>query len=80
MIREMEIIMIELNAEQRQELAGAEPVVVDPLTHEEYVLVRKNVFQKLKGLLEDDARLMYPMLADLDPDDWEDAANYEGKP
>ena len=41
--------MIELTEEQRQELAGAEPVVVDPHTHEEYFLVRKNVYQKLEG-------------------------------
>ena len=72
--------MIELTEEQRQGLANAEPIVVDPKTREEYVLVRKNVYQKLKGLLDDDARLMYPMLADLDPEDWEDAAIYADKP
>jgi hypothetical protein len=32
----------------------------------------------IKGLLEDDARLMYPALADIDPEDWEDASHYEG--
>ena len=80
MILIKEITMIELTEEQRQGLAAAEPVVVDPQTHEEYVLVRKNVYQKLKGLLDDDARLMYPMLSDLDPEDWEDAAIYEDKP
>lgn len=71
--------MIELTEEQRRELVSAEPVVVDPQTHEEYVLVRKSVYEKFKGLLDDDARLMYPMLADLNPEDWEDAANYEDK-
>ncbi len=73
--------MIELTEEQRQELAGAEPLAIDPQTQEEYVLVRRKVYQKLKGLLgDDDPRLMYPMLADLDPEDWEDAAVYEDKP
>ncbi len=43
--------------------------------------MRRKVYQKLKGLLgDDDPRLMYPMLADLDPEDWEDAAVYEDKP
>ena len=26
---------------------------------------------------EDDVRLMYPAFADIDPEDWEDASNYE---
>jgi len=34
----------------------------------------------IPGLLDDGARLMYPMLAGLDPEDWEDAANYLDKP
>jgi hypothetical protein len=80
MILRKEITMIELTEEQRQGLAGAEPVIIDPWTREEYVLVLKKVYEKLKGLLDDDARLMYPMLADLDPEDWEDAAIYEDKP
>ena len=29
---------------------------------------------------EDDARRMAPLLAALDPEDWQDAAAYEGKP
>jgi hypothetical protein len=80
MILIKEITMIELTEEQRLELIGSEPIVIDPQTHEEYVLVRKNVYLKLKGLLDDDARLMYPLLADFDPEDWEDPANYEEKP
>jgi hypothetical protein len=73
--------MIELTETQRQELAQAEPVAVDPLTRETYVLVPKAVYDRFKALLEeDDARLMYPLLADLDPEDWEDASAYEGRP
>jgi hypothetical protein len=72
--------MIELNEEQRQELSDPEPVVIDPLTRETYVLISRKVYDRLKVLLEDDARLMYPLLADLDPEDWEDASAYESKP
>jgi hypothetical protein len=73
--------MIELSEEQRRELSQPDPVVIDPLTRETYVLVRKQVYDRFKNLLEqDDARLMYPLLADLDPEDWEDPSAYEGKP
>jgi hypothetical protein len=73
--------MIELTPEQRQELSGPEPVAIDPQTRQEYVLVRREIYQRLLGLLEDDdVRPMEPLLADLDPEDWEDASAYEGKP
>lgn len=72
--------MIELTEQQRQELEGPEPVAIDPQTRREYVLVRREVYERLRNLLEDDVRLMGPLLADLDPEDWEDASNYEGQP
>ena len=76
--------MIELTEEQRQAIAAAQespPTVTDPLTKTDYVLIRREVYQRLKGNLnEDDARRMAPLLADLDPEDWEDASAYEGKP
>ena len=73
--------MIELSENQRKELSQSEPVAIDPETQQAYVLVRKEIYDRIKGLIEeDDARLMYPLLADLDPEDWEDASNYEGKP
>ena len=44
--------MIELNAEQRQAVAQGEPVrIVDPLTHDAYVLVRAEVYERLSGEL-----------------------------
>ena len=46
--------MIELTEEQRQELSEAEPVAIDPSTKETYVLVRKNVYDRINGLLYDD--------------------------
>ena len=74
--------MIQLTREQRQELHGPDPArAIDPETQETYVLVREEVFKRMKsGFDEDDARLMAPLLADLDPEDWEDASNYEEKP
>src|ERR1700722_15900262 len=77
-----ETVMIELTAEQHQALmANAEPVrAVDPATNAEYVLVRAEVYDRFKKFLdEDDARLMYDKLADIDPEDWEDAAHYPRK-
>lgn len=50
-------MMIELSEEQRQELTSGEAVVVDPQTGEEYVLVRKAVYDRLRSLFEDDAGL-----------------------
>jgi hypothetical protein len=72
--------MIELTEEQCHELSGSEPTAVDPRTHAQYILVPKDVYEKIKGLLDDDARLMYPLLANLDPEDWEDASVYEDAP
>jgi hypothetical protein len=46
--------MIELTEEQQKELSAAEPVAIDPRTRQTYVLVRKNVYDRIKGLLYDD--------------------------
>jgi hypothetical protein len=43
--------MIELTREQRQELSQAEPTAFDPETKNAYVLVRKDLFDRLKCLL-----------------------------
>jgi hypothetical protein len=72
--------MIELNEQQRQELGRSEPIAIDPATKQEYVLVRREVYGRLKGLLDEDTRVMEPLLADLDPEDWEDASNFERAP
>jgi hypothetical protein len=48
--------MLELTQEQRQAIAGAEsPVILDPETQQSYVLVRKEVFDRIKALLYDDS-------------------------
>jgi hypothetical protein len=44
--------VIELNLEQRQAVARGEPVrIIDPLTHDAYVLVRAEVYARLAGVL-----------------------------
>jgi hypothetical protein len=50
-----EAVMIELTEEQRRELCHPEPVVIDPQTKEEYVLVRKAVYARLRAALADDS-------------------------
>ncbi len=52
--------MIELTEQQRQQLAQPEPLAIDPLTRETYVLVRKEAYERLKALLD---------LSDYDPDE-----------
>ena len=45
--------MIELNPEQRHAVAQGEPVrIIDPLTHDAYVLVRAEVYARLASGLE----------------------------
>jgi hypothetical protein len=43
--------MTDLTQEQRQELEQPEPMLRDPQTNETYVLVRKDVFERLRHLL-----------------------------
>ncbi len=45
--------MIELTEQQRQELSVPEPIAIDPNTKKTYVLVQKNVYDRIKGLLHD---------------------------
>jgi hypothetical protein len=45
--------MIELTEEQRQHVSGPETPAIDPATRAEYVLVRKETYERLKSLLYD---------------------------
>jgi hypothetical protein len=75
--------MIELTQEQQDALARqVGPLrVVDPRTRATYVLLRMDVFEKMQRLLdEDDVRHLEPLLAELAPEDWEDASNYDARP
>jgi hypothetical protein len=46
--------MIKLTEDQRRELAESEPLVFDPRTQRHYVLVPKETYDRIKGLLYDD--------------------------
>jgi hypothetical protein len=47
--------MIELTPEQRHAIAGAEsPIMLDPETNQSYVLVPKAVYDRWRGLLDDE--------------------------
>jgi hypothetical protein len=76
--------VIELTDQQREALRQAGEgltTLMDPQTREEYVLLRADVYARLRdSLADDDARLLEPLLADLDPEDWQDASVYERKP
>lgn len=48
--------MIELTSEQRQQLGGDIPVEArDPVTQETYVLVRKEAYDRIRSLLDQDS-------------------------
>jgi hypothetical protein len=69
--------MIELSAEQRQQLAqsGWPPEVSDPKTGEIFVLVHKEMFERVRAILEREDEIaeveeMYPLAAEvLDAED-----------
>jgi hypothetical protein len=75
--------MIELTQQQHESLQkGTEPVTaIDRISNTEYVLIRRDVYERLRTMLDqDDVRLMAPLLAELDPEDWEDVSAYPEKP
>jgi hypothetical protein len=52
--------MLQLTEEQRQTVAAQEnPTIVDPDTNAAYVLVRKELFDRIKSLLYDDGQLTH---------------------
>jgi hypothetical protein len=63
-----------------QEHGGAPIYMVDETTQITYVLMRAEEFEKMRTLSEDDeTSSMYPLIADISPEDWEDASNYENR-
>jgi hypothetical protein len=67
--------MIELTQEQRKELDTTDaPRLVDPVTHQKYVLVREELYERLRNLLDtifhpDEA---YPAIDRAFADGWND--------
>ncbi len=72
--------MIELNEEQRQALTEPESAAIDPLTGAEYVLVRRDVYQRMKELLYDDSPWTDEEMADLAGEAGELLDNYGKEP
>jgi hypothetical protein len=66
--------MIELTPEQREELTQPEPTVVDPTTKEEYILVRKEVSERLRAALVDEFQVpdAYPAIDRAFAPGWDD--------
>jgi hypothetical protein len=58
--------MIELTEHQRRELSATDaPELLDPETGKTYVLVPTEVYERLKGLLEDEPRVTGEMVDSL---------------
>jgi hypothetical protein len=71
--------MITLTQEQAgvlAETAESPPRVVDPQTQQIYFLVSGEVYARAQALFEEeqDVRGMYPLLAEVEPQDWQDRA------
>ena len=62
-----------------EENDGAPVYVIDATTNASYVLMRAEQFERMSALV-DGVEAMYPLLADIEPDDWEDISHYDGKP
>ncbi len=64
-----------------EERGGAPVHVVDATTNACYVLMRAEQFERISALVDGDGvEAMYPLLADIEPGDWEDISQYDQKP
>ncbi|MGC8639721.1 MAG: hypothetical protein ACP5XB_07555 [Isosphaeraceae bacterium] len=64
-----------------EERGGAPVYLVDSATNATYVLMRAEQFERLRAVLDaDDIEAMYPLFADIEPDDWEDIDCYDRHP
>ncbi len=67
--------MIELTEQQLSEVRKNEPIrMIDPETHQRYVLLRQEVYEKLAALLDDDtvfasAEMLDKIMAEDDAND-----------
>ena len=64
--------MIELTVEQGRTVESGDIAVVDPRTKVHYVLLRADVYERLKSLLDLDPRDTYPTLDEVFGQDWND--------
>ncbi len=64
-----------------EEEGGGPLHVVDATTNVHYVLMRADQYEKIKAMTGgEDVEAMYPLLAEIEPDDWEDLSLYDHKP
>lgn len=56
--------MIELTEEQQEKLSHSDTVVFDPKTQQEYVLVRKAAYDRIRAMVDDDSVLASGELVD----------------
>jgi hypothetical protein len=66
--------MIELNEQQRSELAKPQPTAIDPQTKQTYVLIRTETYERLQAFLTSDtvfttAEMLDNVMADDDAND-----------
>ncbi len=55
---------------------GAPVYLVDDTTKASYVLMRAEHFEKIQALTDgEDVEAMYPLLAEMEPDDWDDISH-----
>jgi hypothetical protein len=75
---------IELSEQNLDAAAKGEPFrFIAPGTTIEFVVVRADVYDRVKALFADDEtdpETMYPLLADIAPEDWEDPSVYGVSP
>ena len=63
------------------ECHGAPVYIVDATTKANYVLMRAEQFEKIRALTDgEDVDALYHLLAEMEPDDWEDISHYDRKP
>ena len=56
--------MIHLTEEQARQLTNRTPVAIDPLTGDEYVLIRRSAYEHMQRLIADDMVLATGELVD----------------
>ncbi len=60
---------------------GAPVYIVDAIIKTNYVLMRAEQFEEIRAISDgEDIEAMYPLLAEMEPDDWEDISHYDRKP
>jgi hypothetical protein len=64
-----------------EERGGAPVYGVDATTNASYVLMRAEQFEEISALVDGNGvEAMCPLLADIEPDDWEDISHYDRNP